>query len=54
MVLSDEVKEEIRKQLKDWMKTLIFTHLLSFGVGGTIGFLLGKGYEGAKHAIDKR
>lgn len=54
MALPDEVKEEISKQLKDWMKTLIFTHLLSFGVGGAIGFIIGRGYEGAKQAIEKR
>jgi hypothetical protein len=44
MPVPDIVKEEIKKQLKEWMYFLYVTHLVCFGVGGIMGFFAGKTY----------
>jgi hypothetical protein len=41
---SDEIKQEIRAQLKGWMYTLIATHITALISGGGIGFMLGRFY----------
>ena len=52
MPVSDEVKQEIAQQLKQWMYALIGTHLMSFGVGGVLGFFIGRKYEATLHHFD--
>lgn len=48
MTLPDEVKQEISRQMKEWMWILLGTHVTAFVTGGGIGFVFGKMYESLK------
>jgi len=44
MPMTDEVKQEISRQMQQWMWILIGTHITAFVTGGGIGFTIGRMY----------